>query len=114
MFVFDSSMDDALLSNCCLIDGIFSFVYMLDYIMLEETKRVAESALRTRNQLCKNHYSYKLPYLLRSLQNAAYSRRTKLLYLPSGMLKRENNQSRYDNRYVHFIPSLILMIAFNF
>ncbi|XP_020870548.1 box C/D snoRNA protein 1 isoform X2 [Arabidopsis lyrata subsp. lyrata] len=69
-----------------------------DYIMLEETKRVAESALRTRNQLCKNHYSYKLPYLLRSLQNAAYSRRTKLLYLPSGMFKRGNNQSRYDNR----------------
>jgi len=59
---------------------------MLDYNMLEETKRVAESALRRRSQLCKNHYSYKLPYLLKSLQSAAYSRRTKLWYLPSGML----------------------------
>ncbi|CAE5956562.1 unnamed protein product [Arabidopsis arenosa] len=86
------------LTNVVPLSKFDDNLLLSDYIMLEETKRVAESALRTRNQLCKNRYSYKLPYLLRSLQNAAYSRRTKLLYLPSGMLKRENNQSRYDNR----------------
>lgn len=79
-----------------MIDGILLF-FMLDYNMLEETKRVAESALRMRNQLCKNPHYFKLPYLLRRLQSAAASRRTKLWFLPSGMLKRENNQSRYDN-----------------
>ncbi|KAL1209559.1 hypothetical protein V5N11_005184 [Cardamine amara subsp. amara] len=68
-----------------------------DYNMLEETKRVAESALRMRSQLCKFPY-YELPYHLRSLRTAATSRNTKIWYLPSGMLKREKNQSRYDKR----------------
>ncbi|CAN8311277.1 unnamed protein product [Cochlearia groenlandica] len=68
-----------------------------DYNMLEETKRVAESAMRRRNQLCKFPY-YKLTHALRSLRKAAASRRTKLWLLPSGMLKREKNQSQYDNR----------------
>lgn len=63
--------------------------------MLEETKRVAESARRMRNQICK--YRFKLPFLLRSLESAAASRGTKLWFLPSGMLKREKNQTRYDN-----------------
>ncbi|XP_010457561.1 PREDICTED: box C/D snoRNA protein 1 [Camelina sativa] len=68
-----------------------------DYNMLEETKRVAESARRRSSQLCKYPF-YNLPHYLRSLRNAAASRRTKLWFAPSGMLKSEKNQSRYDNR----------------
>lgn len=74
------------------------FFKCIDYNMLEETKRVAESALRRRHQLCKNpHFRLRLPYDLRSLQVAAADRKTKLWFLPSGMLKRDKNQSRYDN-----------------
>ncbi|KAH0916808.1 hypothetical protein HID58_031254 [Brassica napus] len=70
-----------------------------DYNLLEETKRVAESALRRRHQLCKNpHFRFRLPNDLRGLQVAAGSRGTKLWFLPGGMLKRDKNQSRYDNR----------------
>ncbi|XP_015868093.3 uncharacterized protein LOC107405507 [Ziziphus jujuba] len=68
-----------------------------DYNMLEEVKRVAESAQRMRYNLCRYNY-FRLPYHLRSLRNAASSRRTKLLFLPSGMSKREKNQTRYDQR----------------
>ncbi|XP_023644965.1 box C/D snoRNA protein 1 [Capsella rubella] len=68
-----------------------------DYNMLEETKRVAEAAQRMRNKLCTYPF-YKLPYHLRSLRTAAASRRTKLWFAPSGMLKSEKNQSRYDNK----------------
>ncbi|CAH2038895.1 unnamed protein product [Thlaspi arvense] len=71
-----------------------------DYKMLEETKRVAESAQRTRDELCKDHLFknpyFKLPFHLRRLRDEAAARRTELLFLPSGMLKREKNQSRYD------------------
>ncbi|TQE08319.1 hypothetical protein C1H46_006101 [Malus baccata] len=38
------------------------------------------------------------PFALKSLRSAAASRRTKLLFLPSGMSKREKNQTRYDQR----------------
>ncbi|KAG2320250.1 hypothetical protein Bca52824_013463 [Brassica carinata] len=70
-----------------------------DYNMLEETKRVAESALRRRHQLCKSPYlRFRLPGDLRSLQVAADSRKTKLWFFPGGMMKRDKNQSRYDNR----------------
>ncbi|XP_024008311.1 box C/D snoRNA protein 1 isoform X1 [Eutrema salsugineum] len=78
-----------------------------DYNMLEETKRVAESAQRMRNQLCEYPYSFNLPFSLqrsllkRSLQRLrfeAQNRRTTLWFLPSGMLKRENNRTRFDNR----------------
>ncbi|KAL5553483.1 hypothetical protein UlMin_040884 [Ulmus minor] len=68
-----------------------------DYNLLEEVKRVAESAQRMRNKLCR-YNNFKLPFNLRSLRNAASSRRTKLLFHPSGMSKREKNQSRYDHR----------------
>ncbi|KAJ4711687.1 box C/D snoRNA protein 1 [Melia azedarach] len=68
-----------------------------DYNLLEEMKRVAESAQRLRGKLC-GYSHFKLPYCLRSLRSAAASRRTKLLLLPSGMLKREKNQTRYDQR----------------
>uniref|UniRef100_A0A803PFQ4 Box C/D snoRNA protein 1 n=1 Tax=Cannabis sativa TaxID=3483 RepID=A0A803PFQ4_CANSA len=68
-----------------------------DYNLLEEVKRVSESAQRMRNKLCRyNHY--KLPFHLRSVRSAAASRRTKILFLPSGMAKREKNQTHYDQR----------------
>ncbi|CAF2081754.1 box C/D snoRNA protein 1 [Brassica napus] len=67
-----------------------------DYRMLEETKRVAESAKRMRDQICKN------PYFKESqrskLRAAAARGSTNLLFLSSGMLNRERNQTRYDNR----------------
>ncbi|KAF5736405.1 hypothetical protein HS088_TW14G00547 [Tripterygium wilfordii] len=68
-----------------------------DYNLLEEVKRVAESAQRTRIKL-RAYPHYNLPYYLRSLRSAAASRRTKLLLLPGGMSKREKNQSRYEQR----------------
>ncbi|XP_013590787.1 PREDICTED: box C/D snoRNA protein 1-like [Brassica oleracea var. oleracea] len=81
-FVTLSHFDDSLLLS--------------DYRMLEETKRVAESAKRMRNQICKN------PYFKESqrtkLRAAAARGSTNLLFLSSGMLNRERNQTRYDNR----------------
>ncbi|XP_027358844.1 box C/D snoRNA protein 1-like [Abrus precatorius] len=68
-----------------------------DYTLLEEVKRVAESAQRMRTKLGMYAY-FKLPHHLKSLRSAAGSRRTKLLFLPNGMSKREKNQSRYDQR----------------
>ncbi|XP_044491102.1 box C/D snoRNA protein 1 [Mangifera indica] len=72
-------------------------ILLSDYNLLEEIKRVAESAQRLRDKLCRHSY-FKLPFHLRSLRNAAASRRTKLLLLPGGMTKREKNQTRYDQR----------------
>ncbi|KAJ9158698.1 hypothetical protein P3X46_024259 [Hevea brasiliensis] len=68
-----------------------------DYSLLEEMKRVAESAQRMRTKLCA-YPQFRLPAHLRSLKGAAAGRRTKLLFLPSGMSKREKNQSRYNQR----------------
>ncbi|KAL2349530.1 hypothetical protein Fmac_003530 [Flemingia macrophylla] len=68
-----------------------------DYNLLEEVKRVAESAQRMRTKL-GIYANFKLPYHLKSLKNAAGSRKTKLMFLPNGMSKREKNQSRYDQR----------------
>lgn len=72
-------------------------ILLSDYNLLEEMKRVSESARRLRGKLCGYSY-FKLPNYLRSLRSAAASRKTKLLFLPSGMTKREKNQSRYDQR----------------
>ncbi|XWS35476.1 hypothetical protein CRYUN_Cryun20dG0000600 [Craigia yunnanensis] len=70
-----------------------------DYNLLEETKRVAESARRIRSKLCGSYPPYfKLPYFLRTLRTAAASRRTKLLLLPTGMSKKEINQTRFHHR----------------
>ncbi|KAF6148552.1 hypothetical protein GIB67_042511 [Kingdonia uniflora] len=66
-----------------------------DYNLLEEVKRVADSAQRLRNGLCGKPY-FKLPDKLRFLKNAAYRRNTKLLLLPSGMSMREKNNSWYN------------------
>lgn len=62
-------------------------------------RRVAESAKRMRT---KYGTHFKLPFHLKNLRNAAGTRRTKLLFLPSGMSKREKNQSRYDNRLLFY------------
>ncbi|KAH1043135.1 hypothetical protein AAZX31_09G138100 [Glycine max] len=72
-------------------------VLLSDYKLLEEVKRVAESAQRMRNKLGIYAY-FRLPRYLRSLKNAAGSRRTKLLFLPNGMSRREKNRSQYDQR----------------
>ncbi|GAV69559.1 zf-HIT domain-containing protein [Cephalotus follicularis] len=72
-------------------------ILLSDYNMLEEVKRVAESAERTRNKL-RLYPQFRLPFYLRGLRNVAASRRTKLLYLPYGMSRREKNQSRYEPR----------------
>lgn len=69
----------------------------VDYQMLEEVKRVAESAQRTRGKLC-GYYRSKLPFGLKNLRTAASRRKIKLLFLPSGMSRREKNQTKYDER----------------
>lgn len=69
----------------------------IDYNLLEEVKRVTESAHRTRTKLSVHPY-FKLPFPLQNLRRAAASRRTKLLFLPSGLAKRGRNQSRYEQR----------------
>ncbi|XP_030468665.1 uncharacterized protein LOC115687298 [Syzygium oleosum] len=72
-------------------------VLLSDYNLLEEVKRVTESAHRTRTKLSVHPY-FKLPFPLQNLRRAAASRRTKLLFLPSGLAKRGRNQSRYEQR----------------
>ncbi|CAK7331815.1 unnamed protein product [Dovyalis caffra] len=69
-----------------------------DYNLLEEIKRVAESARRTRSKLHPYPPRFKYPSSLQGLKHAAATRRTKLLFLPSGMSKREKNQTLYDPR----------------
>ncbi|KAK4254643.1 hypothetical protein QN277_009996 [Acacia crassicarpa] len=66
-----------------------------DYNLLEDMKRVAESARRMRTKFGSHSM---VPLHLQSLQNVARSRKTKLLLLLKGMSKREKNQSRYDYR----------------
>ncbi|KAJ4825134.1 hypothetical protein Tsubulata_040801 [Turnera subulata] len=68
-----------------------------DYNLLEQIKTVADSARRTRNQL-RAYPNLRLPYHLQHLKKAAAKRSTKLLLLPSGMSKREKNQSRFNLR----------------
>jgi hypothetical protein len=92
----------------CCVELLISFKFVillrsflhLDYNLLEEVKRVAEAASRTRSKLGM-YTNFRLPHYLKSLQNAARSRRTKLLFLPNGMSKREKNRSQYDHRYFH-------------
>nr|DAD36569.1 TPA_asm: hypothetical protein HUJ06_007210 [Nelumbo nucifera] len=71
-----------------------------DYNLLEEAKRVAEASQRRRNGWSVGYPSFRLPHRLYLLRNAASKRRTRLLFLPSGMTRREKNQSRYDQRLV--------------
>lgn len=78
-----------------LLSFSFENFLNLDYNLLEDMKRVAESARRMRTKFGSH---FRLPLHLKSLRNAAGSRKTKLLFLLRGMSKREKNQSRYDNR----------------
>ncbi|KAI3764800.1 hypothetical protein L2E82_14816 [Cichorium intybus] len=68
-----------------------------DYSMLEDVKRIADSAKRMRVQLCGKYYNG-LPFYLKHLLKAAQSRRTRLFFLPTGMSKRETNKTSYNNR----------------
>ncbi|KAK1424911.1 hypothetical protein QVD17_20252 [Tagetes erecta] len=67
-----------------------------DYNMLEDVKRIADSAKRRRVNLCGTFIG--LPFHLRGLLGAARSRRIKLLFLPKGMSKRQTNKTYFDNR----------------
>ncbi|KAF9623035.1 hypothetical protein IFM89_036016 [Coptis chinensis] len=71
-----------------------------DYNLLEETKRIADSARKTRDELFGRfqHAHFKLPYKLRSLKDAAARQKTHIIFLPSGMSKREKNQTRFNYR----------------
>ncbi|XP_021730204.1 box C/D snoRNA protein 1-like [Chenopodium quinoa] len=69
-----------------------------DYNLLEDVKRVAESAQRMRVKLCGYHPQFRLPFHLKALRTAVARKGTKLLLLPAGMAKREKNQTRYNQR----------------
>ncbi|XP_042418250.1 box C/D snoRNA protein 1-like [Zingiber officinale] len=68
-----------------------------DYSLLEETKRLVESAHQAISGFGSN-IRFQLPMRLHMLRNAANRRRTRLLVLPQGMSMRRNNQSRYYRR----------------
>ncbi|PIA58712.1 hypothetical protein AQUCO_00500567v1 [Aquilegia coerulea] len=68
-----------------------------DYNLLEETKRIAESAKRKRDGSFGQFY-FKLPFKLKTLKNAAARQKTHLLLLPNGMSKRDKNQTYYNQR----------------
>ncbi|XVF22996.1 hypothetical protein REPUB_Repub12eG0218900 [Reevesia pubescens] len=72
-----------------------------DFNLLEETKRLAESARRIKSKLLRPPHS-KLPNILQTVRSIAASRRTKLLFLPTGMSTRETNQTRFHpkNKYI--------------
>ncbi|KAI3932732.1 hypothetical protein MKW92_027998 [Papaver armeniacum] len=69
-----------------------------DYRFLEEAKRLAESAKRTRKAVFGDSLGEvnKFPYKLKQLREKAWKRNIKLAFLPSGMSKREKNKSEYD------------------
>ncbi|CAN1814546.1 Box C/D snoRNA protein 1 [Linum perenne] len=70
-----------------------------DYNFLEEVKRVADAGQRMRSQL-RAYPQYRLPHHLKCLKSVASSRKTNLMLLPSGMSRRDKNQTRYDQRLV--------------
>ncbi|GFY90446.1 HIT-type Zinc finger family protein [Actinidia rufa] len=76
---------------------VLKIYFSVDYNMLEDVKRIADSAQRMRLKLC-GYSHFRLPFPLKGLRSAAANRRTKLLFLPSGMTKRETNRSYYNNR----------------
>lgn len=74
-----------------------AFVYwQADYSMLEDVKRIADSAKRMRMQICGKYYSG-LSFPLKHLLKAAKNRRIRLFFLPTGMSKREANKTYYNN-----------------
>lgn len=71
-------------------------MHLVDYNMLEDVKRIADSARRRRVTVCG--YSHWLPNPLKNLRGAAASRRVKLLFLAKGMSKREKNKTYFNYR----------------
>lgn len=72
-------------------------IILSDYNMLEDVKRIADSAKRRRLQICGKYYN-DLPHHLRRLTNAARNRSIRLFFLPTGMSKRETNRTVVNNR----------------
>ncbi|KAK8919228.1 hypothetical protein KSP39_PZI021923 [Platanthera zijinensis] len=68
-----------------------------DYKLLEETKRVTDSARRKGSDF-RGYFRLRLPNKLWNLRKAANRRKTCLLFFPPGMSKREKNNSRYNPR----------------
>ncbi|XP_047975911.1 box C/D snoRNA protein 1-like [Salvia hispanica] len=68
-----------------------------DYKMLEDVKRIADCAQRTRVAVCGSSH-FRLPHPLKHLRGAAASRRIKLLFLSSGMSRRVKNKTFYNHR----------------
>ncbi|CAN4080484.1 unnamed protein product [Withania somnifera] len=85
------------LTNVLSISQFNDNILLSDYNMLEDVKRFTESARRRRQRLCVYSH-FKLPFPLKNLRRAVASRRTKILFLSSGMSKREKNQTYYNNR----------------
>ncbi|KAK9051604.1 hypothetical protein SSX86_028231 [Deinandra increscens subsp. villosa] len=65
-----------------------------DYNMLEDVKRIADSAKRRRVNICGTYAG--IPFHLKSLLHAAKSRRIRLIFLANGMSKRRTNKTSYD------------------
>ncbi|KAL8268333.1 hypothetical protein R6Q59_002131 [Mikania micrantha] len=66
-----------------------------DYNMLEDVKRIADSAKRRRLNLCGNYSG--ISFHLKNLLSAAKKRRIKLIFLPNGMSKRQTNKTSCNN-----------------
>ncbi|KAI3448935.1 hypothetical protein Pfo_005600 [Paulownia fortunei] len=85
------------LTNFVPISQFDDNLLLSDFNMLEDVKRIADSAQRMRVKLC-GYSHFRLPFPLKSLRSAASSRRIKLLFLSNGMSKREKNRTYYNNR----------------
>lgn len=85
--------------------GCNSFLHLVDYNMLEDVKRIADSARRRRVTVCG--YSQWLPKPLKNLRGAAARRRTQLLFLAKGMSKREKNNTYYNSRWICYLMRLL-------
>ncbi|CAN6439245.1 unnamed protein product [Victoria cruziana] len=68
-----------------------------DYCLLEETKRVAESARKLRQGLIGDA-GFKLPLKTKDLRRFARDRNIGVLFLPVGMTMRKKNRSYYNRR----------------
>ncbi|KAH6813012.1 hypothetical protein C2S51_022030 [Perilla frutescens var. frutescens] len=85
------------LTNFVPISKFDDNLLLSDYNMLEDVKRIADSAQRMRVTVC-GYSQIRLPFALKSLRSAAMSRRIKLLFLSNGMSKREKNRTYYNKK----------------
>ncbi|KAI3964450.1 hypothetical protein MKX01_007140 [Papaver californicum] len=70
-----------------------------DYKFLEEAKKVADSAQKTREAVFGHSSEFlKMPYKITKLRLAALRRKTELVFLPNGMARRGKNKSFYHQR----------------